>query len=703
MNDSLIEKFRKIIFILTPVLLFPFINYSQTSIVDSLQQIVITQNNDSNKVKSLLLLAWELDDSKHKDIFQYNKLALDLSKKINYQKGIIDSWYQLGVFYSKFKNNEDSALFYCKKVIDISDSINYIQKLADGYRISGIALTGKGYYSSALEYLKKSIFLYNQLFDTLSIAKANNSIGIIHFKHAHYDSAIIYYMNSNRYYNAVGKKKFTAYNLINIAKCHIKLEEFEKAKEILLESLSVNKKYNNSINIGITYVNLGIISKEENNPDEALNYYDKALNIYRDIGYKSGIGHIYVNMGNAYKDKGQYPTALNYMENSIKIFKEISNRDGILGSLTNLAVIYVRIKKYSEALSIYDTCKILAKELGDRGNLLTIYDNIYGIYYSSGDYKNALKYKTKYVDLKDSIFNLDQSKIIADLELRYEKEKDQAHIFELQNENLQKNLDLRKKTNQRNIYFASGTSIIVIGILLFIFYRQKVIKDRIISDQKIRQLEEEKKLLAAKAIVEGQEEERKRIALELHDGIGVLLSTAKIHFANISEKTPKNKESIDKASKLLEQISGDVRKISHNMMPGVLTKLGLNDAMEDLFEDIDEMSNISAHINISGDEIRVPENTEIMLYRIFQEIINNTLKHAGAKTLSLNMNYLPEKLHIQFADDGIGFNVEEKLTSKSLGLSSIQSRVDFLGGDLIIESLQGKGTTYFIQIPIKKS
>ena len=698
-----LSKYRKIIFLLISLLLFPLITYSRSNTIDSLQQVAVTLNNDSNKVKTLLLLVQELDDSNHKKIFQYNKLALNLSENINYYKGIVDSWYQLGVYYSKFKSNEDSALYYCKKVIYLSDSINYIQKLADGYRISGIALTGKGYYSTAIVYLNKSIVLYNQIYDTLSFAKAYNSIGIIHFKQANYDSAIIYYIKSNKYFHKLGKEKGTAYNLINIAKCHIYLYEYDKARDFLLESLVINKKHKNIRNIGITYVNLGIISKEEDNPDDALKYYNKALDIYKNLGDRTGIGHVYANMGNAFKNKGKYSTALEYMENSIKVFGEINNKDGVLSSLINLAVIYEHLRKYNKALSIYDTCKILVKELGDRGNLVTVYGNEYGIYYSLKDYRNALKYMTRYVDLKDSIFNLEQSKIITDLELRYEKEKDQAQILELQNENLEKDLDLRKKTNQRNIYFASGAFIIVIGILLFIFYRQKVIKDRIISDQKIKQLEEEKKLLAAKAIVEGQEEERKRIALELHDGIGVLLSTAKIHFANISNITPKNKETIDKASKLLEQVSGDVRKISHNMMPGVLSKLGLNDAIEDLFENLDEMSNISAHINISGDEIRVPENTEIMLYRIFQEIINNALKHAKAKTLSLNMNYLPEKLHIQFADNGIGFNVEEKLSSKSLGLSSIQSRVDFLGGDLIIESIQGKGTTYFIQIPIKKS
>ena len=175
-------------------------------------------------------------------------------------------------------------------------------------------------------------------------------------------------------------------------------------------------------------------------------------------------------------------------------------------------------------------------------------------------------------------------------------------------------------------------------MFLFIFNRHKARKDRIIAEQRIFQLEEEKKLLAARSIIEGQEEERKRIAKELHDGLGVLLSTAKMQFTTIKDKSPENKPLIERATKLLEQAAGDVRRISHNMMPGLLTRFGLYEATEDLMEELDETKGLTATCRIKGDTKRLPENTEIMLYRVIQEMVNNTLKHAEAKNISINMN-----------------------------------------------------------------
>ena len=197
-----------------------------------------------------------------------------------------------------------------------------------------------------------------------------------------------------------------------------------------------------------------------------------------------------------------------------------------------------------------------------------------------------------------------------------------------------------------------------------------------------------------------QEEERKRIAQDLHDGLGVLLSAAKMQFTSIKDTRPENKPLIEKATKLLEQATGDVRKISHNMMPGLLTKLGLYEAVEDLLEDVSDTEGIDARAEITGSRDRLPENKEIMLYRIIQEMVNNTLKHAGANNISLQLQVLPDHIDIKYSDDGKGFDVKEKLASESIGLKGIQSRVNFLNGTVNIESKPGERTKYLIQVPI---
>jgi signal transduction histidine kinase len=285
------------------------------------------------------------------------------------------------------------------------------------------------------------------------------------------------------------------------------------------------------------------------------------------------------------------------------------------------------------------------------------------------------------------------------LTLKFEKEQDQARILALEKENLEKDLDLKQRTIQRNAFIFTVFAVIALAVFLFLYVRQKRKKDGIIAQQKIHELEEEKKLMAAMSLMEGQEEERKRIAIELHDGLGVLLSATKMQFTSIKDTSPENLPMIERATQLLEQASGDVRKISHNMMPGLLTKLGLYEAIEDLFENINYKENLKAQCIIPEGMKRLPENREIMLYRIIQEMVNNTLKHASAKSIKLQFLELKEKLELQYSDDGKGFEVDKKLEAKSLGLKSIQSRVNFLKGTMIIESRPGQGTSYTIQIP----
>jgi signal transduction histidine kinase len=290
---------------------------------------------------------------------------------------------------------------------------------------------------------------------------------------------------------------------------------------------------------------------------------------------------------------------------------------------------------------------------------------------------------------------------INDLELKYEKKEHEAKILVLENDNLKKGISIREKTTQRNIISYTALGVFIFVILLFAFYRQRVNKNRIIAQQQIKQLEEEKKLLAARSLVEGQEEERKRIAKDLHDGIGVLLSTAKMQFTALKDKNPENKDLVDKAGKLLEQASVDVRRISHNMMPGLLTKFGLNEALADLFEQLDETPDLSAKVDTNKEDIRLAENQEIMLYRIIQELVYNTLKHAGAKNISLNLNFADDTLNLHYADDGVGFEMDKQTESISIGLKGIESRVSFLGGEVNMESETGNGFHCYIKVPVE--
>ena len=700
-----IKKYNLILLRIAAILLlqiciFAFSSNSQSDIkVDSLQRLLAIQENDSNKVIILLELIKEYRNSDIEQAKKYSDIAYELSTRLNYIPGKIDVLYEKCYIHT-YEGLFDSAIYINNIAIQLSDSINDIKRLGYNYNLYGMILRKQGFLSTALDFHNKALSLLMEVDDKTGIAISFNSVGIIYYQRADYDSAVSCYLNLIKLSEAIGYEQALASGAINLGKVYLKIGEYNKAKSNFFKSIEINKKYNNIRQIGLAFNNLGMVAFKEEKYDEAIKYFKKGIEYYEKINNKIGLGFINSNIGALYTAKGNYSKALEVYKIAKDYFKETGSKEGILSVLINEAVIFERLKIFTKALAIYDTCLTIAKEIEAKDNLLIVYNNIYKTYEILGNYKKAFKYQNKYIELKDTIFNIEKSGIIADLELKYEKEKNEARILALENENLQQDLNLRKKTNQRNIYLAGGSALVVIVLLLFVFYRHKARKDKIIAEQKIRQLEEEKKLRAARSIVEGQEEERKRIAKELHDGLGVLLSTAKMHFTTISDKSPENKDLIHRATKLLEQASGDVRKISHNMMPGILTKFGLNEALEDLFEQLDESPGLTAEIQISGDRERLPENTEIMLYRIVQEMVNNTLKHAKATNISFTINYLSEQLNIQYSDNGKGFIVNEKLQSKSIGLTSIQSRIDFLSGNLSIESSPGKGTVYLIQIPL---
>ena len=677
-----------------------FAQKTETENIDIKVSSLLKIKPDSIKIDSLVEYGRELRYKYPEKAIEIFNECIKLSEHNGFPDRVVDNLIQISATFI-IHTYWDSAHYYVDKSIYIADSLQLNFLLAKAYRIKAIIFQRSGYINSSINYLKKSINILGSK-DSNLLSNIYNTLGLTYSDLCEYDSATFYYLKSFNLLDSIKKRSLGYIQLINLSDVLTKQGDYYKAKEFLNESLDLlqNRNDNSSIqNKSLVFTKLGSIYFAEEKYDSSLNCFRLSEKYYKRIGLN--LANTFLNIGGVYGEIGKTDSALYYYS---LVKKELINRpeDKVLGMVyNNIALLYMNQGKYDLALKNLDSAIYIEAKAGVEAKLITYYENKYLIYEELSDYKNAFKYLLKIKTLSDSIFNIQKTKLISDLEMKYEKEKDQAHILSLKNENLQKNLELNRRTNQRNIFLAGGSGILVISILIFAFYRQRVKKDKIIADQRIEKLEREKKLLAAKSIVEGQEEERKRIARELHDGLGVLLSTAKMQFKTIEDKSPGNSEMIKKAAGLLEKASSDVRRISHNMMPGILTKLGLDEAIEDLFDNINDTPGITAILNITNEEEkRLPENTEIMIYRMVQEMVNNTLKYAGADKVTLDLIYEEETVSLQYSDNGKGFDVEEKLKNKSIGLTSIQSRVNFLGGKLNINSRPGRGTTFFISIGI---
>jgi len=244
--------------------------------------------------------------------------------------------------------------------------------------------------------------------------------------------------------------------------------------------------------------------------------------------------------------------------------------------------------------------------------------------------------------------------------------------------------------------------ILAMSIIMFIYlYQRKLLKKKI-AFQEIEDLLKKQELRSAYTLLKGQDMERKRISQELHDNLGSMLVTLKMYAdsAMSSSSLEKKDELIDRVSQIVEKASQATRNLSHQLDSVALKHFGLESAIKDLKQTLLESKGLNMITSIILDD-DIDADTTHNLYRIIQELVNNTLKHAHASHISVDIHQIGQDLiSLNYKDDGVGFDVDS--VKSGMGLLNIKSRVDRLSGELSIES-GPKGTLVTIEIPIHEN
>jgi signal transduction histidine kinase len=197
-----------------------------------------------------------------------------------------------------------------------------------------------------------------------------------------------------------------------------------------------------------------------------------------------------------------------------------------------------------------------------------------------------------------------------------------------------------------------------------------------------------------------QENERKRIANDLHDSLGPLLSTVKLNMNSIDVHNPQDQDIINKAGKHIDEIISSLRQISHNLLPNTLQRNGLAEALREYIKDIQSKSQVQIQLHLIK-EVKMNKDKEIHVFRMLQEMVQNALKHAHAKNIHIGISSEDNQLQVMVKDDGKGFDTTKaKTESRGLGLKSMESRIEMLNGQLSVESHANKGTSYFFSAPL---
>lgn len=627
--------------------------------ITHLKQSIQTAQTDSLKCilnYQLSLIYFANKDDEH--FSQCLNLANTLSSNNPYLKDI-------GKYYNSFnciKNNDIEN--YKKSLLEFNE---IIKKRQDKFSIKLRVLSFQSIVAFRMAEEKdidviklqteEAIPLAQKINDNELLSNSYKWIALVLMNNKKRDKAHEYFLKSIECIEKVKSespftKELKAEIYISSSENLIYLEKLEEAKRILDKAALILKQYPESNLNGIYFTALGLYYDANDSSQKALFYYDEAIRIsekHNDYFVANRVRMFQYLYYSVLKD---YPKALRYLA-------EFQKND-----------IY---KKNS---------KIYLKEF-------------YKTYSLMGDYKNAFEYAQQYSTLSDSLYEANYQKDIGELEARFNKTENEKRIAKLNAAN-------EKNKNQKlNFIIALMISALLILGLLFLWMqsrrkRQIALQKEQLLQQEIETMQAKEKLAISAAMMTGEEQERKRVARDLHDGLGSQLAALKFELSKINTENDSQTIISGIRTKLNDTIQ-ELRNIAQNMMPETLLHIGLPDAISDFCKKMETTQTHIAFQNI-GIEKALSKSMQITIYRIVQELVTNALKHSAATQIIVQCSQNEEHFWIEVEDNGKGFDAQADYTG--MGLKNLKTRIAFLKGAINIKSVQNQGTEVHIIFPL---
>jgi signal transduction histidine kinase len=604
---------------------------------------------DTSSICSMIQLALEKVVTHPDSAKLLNEKVLVISVKTFYKKGIIYSLINLGRYYS-VKGLHKTALQYYSIALFWNRYWNYsVAKTALIYNNIGVVYSEQGNSAKAVRIFFNAVIYCraHKLWDELP--RLYNNICSVLENNNNLEQAVFYCWKGIEVAKQRRHYEDLSYLLINQANLFERLGKKDSTLILAKQAMETSRRVNNNELLQLALLKLADSYREKDSNSSAEYYYKKAFRLSL-----PGLTH----RGTVYSHR-QYGVFL-------------ANNKG----------------NPAEAEKHFLVAMEAAKELNSIELQELLEESLAFVYEALGDYKKANFYLRSFQNIKDSLENIQQKNTVAALEAKYSSAEKAKQLIE-------KELLIAKQQNfiqNRNIVIFSlaGAVFLLIGFGVF-YYKNK---------QKLqkRQLQ----LTSWRAMIEGEEKERARIARDLHDGIGGLLSSAKMFFGTIQKSHSELLCSKDyqKAMDLLEDTLGEVRQTAHNLMPELLLRLGLPEAIRIYCRNISEIQVDFQYYGFIG---RFDNSFELMIYRIVQELIQNILKHSQAQEAVVQFSLHNDLFSITVEDYGIGFETETIEMLTGIGLANIKQRVAYMKGIMQVHSSTGNGTTVYIEFNLKNS
>ncbi|MFT3681603.1 MAG: sensor histidine kinase [Ferruginibacter sp.] len=629
---------------------------------------------DTASILKLITDGSAITDKNPEDAFRYFNTAAEQSRKLNFTKGNALANAKIARWY--FGNNSDKAIEYSRQALQFFDQDNAGVSdaqadvhllLAETYDERGRQDSSAYYYyllSNEIEsgnirdgklavdlYTKLAIFWINldyggsendEYFKTLKgyVDKARQAALLIKDSA---DAVSSVYFLQGAYFHAAKQFDSARYYYLWY------LTEREK-----LDNLPLARRISTYTNIADTYL-------QQEKTDDAMLYINKVLAL-DDAPGKTNYLAFFMQFTNLLKGKAMFQQ-----------------------------------KHYDAAISLITDAleKLKATGVHLRSELVDAHKTMAESYRAKGDYKNALLQSDQYVHLSDSLLRKDKMDMINRLEMRYRiVEKDKVLA-----EQKLKIAEIENSVRRRNFFIAAIALLVLFSVLGFALWRRKNIHKQKLQQERIDNLQQKMEIERLNATIDGEEKERTRIARELHDGIGALLTGAKMNFELVRKNSHfEQNHDFMEGIKLLEETASGLRETAHNIMPETLMQEGLANAVKSFCERMTGRGGTTINFQTLGEPFNTDAAFNLPVYRIIQELIHNIRKHANAAEVLVQINFHDDGgIDITVEDDGVGMDMNTSKNSYGMGIKNINERVKQLGGRIDINSSIGKGTSVYLE------
>ncbi len=579
-------------------------------------------------------------------------------KQKNWPYGAVNACLQLGNLYAN-TGNFDSALYNFRLGLTLADTVSKAKRFISVFynNIAGICQF-RGNSDDAVKYYQLAITAAEHYTSNLAIAQIYNNIAVALNQNDQYPQAL-YYLDKAE-------------------------ESARSGKQLML--------------LGSIFVNKGIVHGSRKNWRDARNSFLAAL----DIGVKNDFPDIVqtanTNVGNVYIQQDRPDLAIPYLTKATEV-KGCTNPYYVNAAVTSLGKAYYSLGNYKLAETYLLKSLLTAQQHGIGRDLVEAHRMLAKVYEATGQYKLALDNQRKYQAINDSQTNREKQKIINEFDIKYKSAQKDKDIT-------QKQLlirDQERNLEMKNIWIGIIACGIIILIIIIFGLRRNYRHKQGLQQKQIQIMLQQQEISELKAIMNGEEKERTRIARELHDGIMVQFAAVRMNL-----NTYVNKPAAEKIDPALQQIlgqldtaAGELRRTAHNLMPDMLLEEGLVEAVYYFCNNLQQTVSFKISFQHYGSFPALDADFSLSVYRIIQELVQNIIKHASAKNAIIQLSCADYLLTITVEDDGIGIADHVLQGSRGMGMKSIRARVHALNGNMELESFPDTGTSVHLEFNVR--